>query len=209
MAESKKKLKSLLVKDESENIGLKPSIQKTKIMASSPITSWQIDGETTETVIWLYFGGLQNHYRWLQNHLQPWNLKMLAPWKRNYGQPRQHIKKQRHYFANKGLSSQNYGFSSSHVQMWDLNHKESLAPKNCSLALWCWRRLLRVPWTAGRLKPVNPKVNQPWVFIGRTDAEVEAPILWPPEVKSWLISQRWCWKQLKADGEGDDTGWDG
>ena len=95
-------LKSLLmkVKEESEKVGLKLNIQKTKIMASGPITSWQIDGETVTDFIW---GGLQNHCRWW---LQPWNWKTLAPWKKSYDQPRQHIKKQRHYFANKGESVQ-------------------------------------------------------------------------------------------------------
>ena len=108
MTESKEELKSLLmkVKEESENAGLKLNIQKTKIMASSPITSWQIDGETMETVK-DYFLGLQNHCRWW---LQPLNEKMLAPWKKKYEQPRQHIKKQSHYFANKDLYSQSYGF---------------------------------------------------------------------------------------------------
>ena len=103
MAESEEELKSLLmkVKEESEKFGLKLNIQKIKIMASGPISSWQIDGETIETVT-DYFGGLQNHWRWW---LQPWNQKTLAPWKKNYDQPRQHIKKQRHYFDNKGLSS--------------------------------------------------------------------------------------------------------
>ena len=104
MAESKE-LKSLLmkVKEESEKVGLKLNIQKTKIMASSPITSWEIDGETGETVSgwWLH----------------PWSLKMLTPWKKSYDQPRQHIKKQRHHFAKKGAYSQSYGFSSSHVWM--------------------------------------------------------------------------------------------
>ena len=79
---------------------------------------------------WLYFWRLQNHCRWW---LQPWNEKMLTPWKESYDQPRQHIKKQRHYFANKGPSSQGYGFSSSHVWMWELDYKESWAPKN-----WCF-----------------------------------------------------------------------
>ena len=86
MAESEEELKSLLmkVKVESEKVGLKLSIQKTKIMASSPTTSWEIDGETVETVR-LHFSGLQNHYRWW---LQPWNYKTLAPWKESYDQPR-------------------------------------------------------------------------------------------------------------------------
>ena len=86
---------------------------------------------------------------------------MLAPWKKYYDQPRQHTKKQRQYFANKVLSSQSYGFSSSHVWMWDLDHKEGLAPKTWCFELWCWRRLLRAPWTARRsnqsmLKEINP-----------------------------------------------------
>ena len=108
MAESEEELKSLLmkVKEESEKVGLEHNIQKTKIMASDPITSWQIDGETVETVADFIFLGS----------------KITAdgdsfPWKESYDQPRQHIKKQRHYFANKGLSSQGYGFSSSHVWM--------------------------------------------------------------------------------------------
>ena len=94
-AESEEELKSLLmkVKEGSEKVGLKLNIQKTKIMASGPIISWQIDGETVETLADFIFWGLQNHCRWW---LQPWNKKMLAPWKKSYDQPRQHIKKERH-----------------------------------------------------------------------------------------------------------------
>ena len=112
MAESEG-LKSLLmkVKEESEKVGLKLNIQKTKIMASGPITSWQIDGETMEKVR-DYIFGLQNHCRWW---LPPWNLKMLTPWKESWDQTKQHIEKQRHYFVNKGPRSQGYGFSSGHV----------------------------------------------------------------------------------------------
>ena len=108
MAESEEELKSLLmkVKEKSEKVGLKLNIQKTKIMASSRITSWQIDGETMETVADFIF--------WAPKSLQ---MVTLAPWKKSYDQPRQHIKKQRHYFANKGPSSQGYGFSSSPVWM--------------------------------------------------------------------------------------------
>ena len=111
MAESKEELKSLVmkVKKESEKVGLKLNIQKIKIMASGPIASRQIDGKTvTDFIFW----GLQNHCRWW---LQPWNEKTLAPWKKSYNKPRQHSRKQRHYFANKGPSSQSYVFSSSHV----------------------------------------------------------------------------------------------
>ena len=89
---------------------------------------------------------------------------MLAPWKKSYDPPRQHIKKQRHYFANKGLSNQGYGFSSGHVWMWELDYKESWVPKIDAFELWCWRRLLRVPWAARRsnqsiLKEINPEYS--------------------------------------------------
>ena len=123
MAESKE-LKSLLmkVKEESEKVGLKLNIQKTKIMASGPIISWQIDGERAETVSDFIFLGSKITADGDCSH----EIKRhLAPWKQNYDQLRQHIKKQRHYFANKGLSSQSYGFSSSHVWMRELNYKES------------------------------------------------------------------------------------
>ena len=98
---------------------------------------------------------------------------MLAPWKKSYDQPTQHIKKQRHYSANKGPSSQSYGFSSSHVWMWELDHKENWVPKN-----WCFwtvvlEKTLESPLDCNEIQPVNPKGNQSWIFTGRTDAEVE------------------------------------
>ena len=115
MTESQDELKSLLmqVKEESEKAGLKLNIQKTKI-PSGPITSWQIDGETMETVIDFIFLGSKIT---ADVNLQEWSKKMLAPWKKSYDKPRKPIKKQRHYFANKGPSSQSYGFSSSHVRI--------------------------------------------------------------------------------------------
>ena len=115
MAESEEELKSLLmkVKEESEKVGLKLSIQKTKILASSPIASWQIDGKIMETVTDFIFLGSKITACGDCSH----EIKTLAPWKKSYDQPRQHIKKQRHYFANKGLCSQSYGFPSSHVWM--------------------------------------------------------------------------------------------
>ena len=105
----------------------------------------------------------------------------LAPWKESYDQPSQCVKKQRHYFANKGLSSQSYGFSSPHVWMWELNSKEYWAPKN-----WCFwtvvlKKTLVSPLDHREIKPVNPEGNQSWIFIGRTDAKAEAPILWPAD----------------------------
>ena len=103
------------------------------------------------------------------------------------GRTRQHIKKQTHYFANKGLYSQSYGFSSGHVQVWELHHKEGWAPKN-----WCFQNVvlekaLESPLDSKEIKPVNPKGNQFWVFIRRTDAKVL--ILWPPDTNSQLIGK--------------------
>ena len=128
VAESKEKLKSLLmkVKEDREKIGLKLNIQETNVRASGPITSWQIDGETMETVGDYFLQGSKITADGDCSH-------EISPWKKSYDQPRQHIKKQRHYFANKGLSSQSYGFSSSHVWMWELDYKESWVPKN-----WCF-----------------------------------------------------------------------
>ena len=118
---------------------------------------------------------------------------MLTLWKESYDQPKQHIKKQKHYFVNKGPSSQGYGFSSSHVLMWDLDSKEIWAPKN-----WCFwtvvlEKTLESPLDCKEIQPVHPKGYQSWLFIGRTDVEVETAILWPPDVKSWLI-----WKDPDA-----------
>ena len=115
MAESEEELKSLLmkVKEESEKVGLKLNIQKTKILASGPITSWQIDGETVEAVSDFILGGSKITADSDCSH----EIKKRTPWKESYDQPRQHIKKQGHYFANKGPSSQGYGFSSGHVWM--------------------------------------------------------------------------------------------
>ena len=114
-------LESLLmkVKEESEKAGLKLNIQKTKIMASGPITSWQIDGETMETVTNFIFLGSKITVDSDCSH----EIKTLAPLKKTYNKPRQHIKKQRHHFADKALYSQSYGFSSNHVWMWELNYK--------------------------------------------------------------------------------------
>ena len=114
---------------------------------------------------------------------------MLTPWKESYDQPRQRIKKQRYYFANKGPCSQSYGFSSRNVWMWELDYKEIWAPKN-----WCFwtmmlEKTLKSPLDCKEIQPVHSKWNQSWLFIGRTDAEAKTPILWPPDVKSWLFEK--------------------
>ena len=138
----------------------------------------------------LYFLGLQNCCRWW---LQPWNYKMLAPWKKSYDKPRVCIKKQRHYFADKGLPSQSYVFSSSHIWTWELDNRKGWLPKK-----WCFwtvvlEKILESPLDSKESKWVNPKGNQPWIVTGKTDAEVEAPVLWPPNMKSWLM-----WKDPDA-----------
>ena len=128
MSESEEELKSLLmkVKVESEKVGLKLNIQKTKIMPSGPITSWQIDRETVETVRDFIILGSKITADGDCSH----EIKTLAPWKKSYDQTRQHIKKPKHYFANKGPSSQSYGFSNSRLWMWELDYKESWVPMN-------------------------------------------------------------------------------
>ena len=118
---------------------------------------------------------------------------MVAPLKKSYDQPRQHIEKQRHYFTDKGPSSQSYGFSSSHVWMWELDHKESSTLKNRSFWTVVLEKTLESPLDSKEIQQVYPKENQSWIFIGRTDAEAETPIFWPPDSKNWLI-----WKDPDA-----------
>ena len=136
---------------------------------------------------------------------------MLAPWKKSYHKARQHLKNQRHHFANKSLCSQSYGFPSSHVWMWELDHKGGWAPKNCCFQTSVLEKTLESPLDSKEIKSVNPEGNQSWIFIGRTG--VEAPIFWPTSHlvrKKWLIWKgHCCWESLKAGGEGDDWGWDG
>ena len=134
--------------------------------------------------------------------------KKHIPWKERYDKPRQCIKKQRHHFANKGSYSQSYGFSGSHVWMWELDHKEVWAPENLCFWIVMLEKTLESPLERKDIKPVNPKRKQPWIFIGRTAAETEAPILWPPNAKNWHWKRPWCWERLKAGGEGDNRGWD-
>ena len=185
MAESEEEPKSLLikVKEKSEKVGLKLNIQKTKIMTSGPISSWQIDGEIVETVTDFSFWRSKitadmTAALKLKNACSL-EEKLWLTW---------HIKKQRYYFANKGPSRQSYGFSSSHVWIWELDYKESWAPKN-----WCfWTVVLDKPLMSSlnsKIQPVLPKRNQSWLFNGRTNAEAETPILWPPDASNWLIGK--------------------
>ena len=128
-----------------------------------------------------------------------------------YDKPRQQIKKQRHYFANKSPSTQSYDFSSSHVWMRELDHKENWVPKN-----WCFwtvvlEKTLESPWDCKEIQPVNSKGNQSWIFMGRTDAEAETPILWPPDAKNGLMwkdpgAGSWWWEE-KGMTEDKTVGW--
>ena len=111
-------------------------------------------------------------------------LKDVYSWKESYDQLRQEIKKQRYYFANKGPPSQGYGFSSSHVWMWELDCEQSWALKNWYFWTVVLEKTLESPLNSKEIKLVNPKGNQSWIFIEKTDAEAETPILWPPDVKS-------------------------
>ena len=132
-----------------------------------------------------------------------------TPWKESYDQPRQHLKKQRHYFVNKGPSSQGYGFSSGHVWMWELDYKESWALENDAFELWCWRRLLIFPWTARRsnqsiLKEISPGCSLEglmWSWNSNPFAT------WCEELTH--LKRPWCWERLRAGGKGDNRGWDG
>ena len=136
-------------------------------------------------------------------------LKDTCSLEKSYEQPRQHIKKQRHYFANKGPSSQSYGFSSGHAWMWELDYKESWALKN-----WCFwtavlEKTLESPLYCKEIQPVHPKGDQSWVFIGRTWCWSwnSSPLAtWCEELTH--LKRRWSWERLRA-GEGDDRGWDG
>ena len=150
--------------------------------------------------------GLQNHCRWW---LQPGNWKMLTPWKESYDQLRQHIKKQRHYFANNGLSSQGYGFSSSHVRIWELDLKKAEHRRIDAFELWWWRRLLRVPWTARNsnqsiLKEISPECSleglmlklKLWYFghlMRRADSLEKTLMLGKIEGGWWRGQQRMGW----------------
>ena len=136
-------------------------------------------------------------------------LKDTCSLKKSCDQLRQHIKKQRHYLANKGLSSQSYGFSSNHVWVWELDHKESWAPRTNAFELWCRRRLLRVPWTARRsnqsiLKEINPECSLEGLML-KLKLQYFGHLMQRTESLEKILILR----RLKAGGEGDNKGWDG
>ena len=137
---------------------------------------WQILFSWAQKSVWI---GDCNH-----------QIKTLAPWKESYDKPRQCIKKHRHHFADKGPYNQSYGFSSSHVWTWELDHKEGWVSKNWCFWIMVLEKTLESLLDCKEIKPVNLKGNQSRIFIGRTDAEAKALILWPPDVKSPLIGKK-------------------
>ena len=136
---------------------------------------------------------------------------MLAPWKKSFDQSRQHIKKQRHYFANKGPSSWSYGFSSSQLWMWESDYKESWVPKNWCFWTVVFEKTLEGPLDSKEIKPVSPKGNQSWIFIEKTywSWSSNALATWCQELTHW--KRPWCWERLKAGRQGDNrdktVGW--
>ena len=185
MAESKEELKSLLMKlkDESEKADLKLNIQKTNIMASGPITLWQIDGETMETVREFIFLGFKITADGDCSH----EIKRCLLLGRKTMTNLDSILKSRDItLLTKVCIVKAMIFSNNHVWVWEFNHKESWVLKD-----WCFwtvvlEKTLESPLDCKAIKPVNPKGNQSWIFIGRTDVEAETPILWPPDAKNWL-----------------------
>ena len=187
MAENEEELKSLLmkVKEESEKVGLKLNIQKTKIMAFGPITPWQIDGETMETVRDFIFLGSKI----TADGDCSYEIKRCFLLGRKTKTNLDSVLKSRDItLLTKVCSSQSYAFSSSHVWMWELDYTESWVLKN-----WCFwtvlEKTLESPLDCKEIKPVNPKGNQSWIFIGRTDAEADTSILWPPDMKNRLTGR--------------------
>ena len=133
-----------------------------------------------------YFLVFQNHCGWW---LQPWNLKTLAPWKNSYYKPRQHIQKQRHKLSTKVCRVKAVVFLVLMYRCESWTIKKGEHQRTDAFKLWCWKILWRAPWTVRRNKSVSSKRNQPWIFIGRIDAEPEAPIVWPPDVRADLLEK--------------------
>ena len=184
-------LKSLLmkVKEKSEKVGLEFNIQKTKIMASGPVTSWEIDGETVESGTHFIFGGSKITADGDCSH----EIKTFVPLKKSYDQSRQLIKKQKHYFANKGLSSQSYVFPVViyGCESWTIKKAE----RRRIDAIWTMvlEKTLESPLDCKEIQPVHYEGDQPWDFLGRNDAKAETLVLWAPDEKNWLI-----WKDPDA-----------
>ena len=187
MAESEEELKSFLmkVKEESEKAGLKLNIQKMKIMASGPITSWEIDGETVETVSDFIFLGSKITADGDCSH--EIKRQLFTLWRKVMTNLDSILKSRDITLPTKVCLVKATGFSSSHVWMWELDYKESWTLKNWCFWTVVWEKTLDSPLDCKEIQPVHPNGIQSWIFIGRTDVEAEAPILWLPDAKNWLI----------------------
>ena len=177
-------------------------------MPSGPITSWQIEEETMETVTDFILGGSKITAVGDCSHKIKRRLLLGRKVMTNLDSI---LKKQRHYFANQGLSSQGYGFSSGYVWMWELDYKESWVPKN-----WCFwtvvlEKTLESPLDCKETQPVHSEGDQPWDFFGRNDAKAETPVLWPHGVKNWLFEKTLMlkdWRQEEKETTEDEiVGW--
>ena len=194
------------MKVESEKVGLKLNLQKTKIMASGPTTSWEIDGETVETVSDFIFLGFKITADGDCSH----EIKRPLLHGRKVMTNLDSIFKSRDITlpTNVRLIKAMFFFC-VHVWMWELDSEEGWAPKNWCLWTVVLEKTLESPLDCKEIQPVHSEGNQPWYFFGRNDAKAETPVLWPPHANSWLIGKRfWCWDGLGARGEGDDRGWD-
>ena len=183
MAESEEELKSLLmkVKEESEKVGLKLNIQKTKIVASGRITSWQIDGETVETVSDFIFLGSK---RTADGECGQEIKRCLLLGRKVMTSLDSILKNKDISLSIKVHLVKAMVFSVVMYECESWTIKKAEHQRIDAFELWCWRRLLRVPWTARRSNQSIPKGDQSWMFIGRTDVEAETPVLWPPDEKS-------------------------
>ena len=195
------------VNEESEKVGFKLQTQKTKIIAFDQITSGKQMGEKMKTVTDFIFLGSKITEDWDRSH----EIKDACSWEENYTKPRQCIKKQRHHFADKGPYTQSSGFSSGHVWMSELDHKEGWALKNWGFWTVVLDKTHESPLDTKESKPVNPKGNQLWIFFARTNIEAQTPIFWPPDVKSQLIGKDLVGMLGKIEGRRrrDDRRWDG
>ena len=196
------------VREESEKGGLKVSIQKNKIMASGPISSWQIDRETVEIVTTFIFLGSKITADGDCSH----EVKRCLLLRRKVMTNLDSILKSRDITLPKGPSSQDCGFPISRVWMWELDYKESWAPKNWCFCTVVLGKTVKSPLDCKEIQPVHPKGNQSWLFFGRTDVEAEMPVLWPPDAKNWLLwkdpdaGRNWRWEE-KEMIEDEMVGW--
>ena len=208
MAETKEELKSLLmkVKEGSEKAGVKLNIQRTKIMVSSPITSWQIDGENNGNFVGLYFLGLQNHCRWW---LQPWNLKTLLLGRKPLTNLDSILKSRDITLPTKVhlVKAMVFPVVMYGCESWAI--KKAECGRIDDFELWSWTILLRVPWTARRsnqsiLKEINPGCSLEGLML-----KLKLQYLGHLMQRGDSLEKTWCWERLRAGGEGDDRGWDG